>query len=71
MVSVNPYRQSRDDLNSSGSSSDTHSLPIPPHQIPAEQAVLGAIMMDNEQFEKVSGLLSVEDFYHQKPQIDL
>ena len=53
MVSVNPYRQSRDDLNSSGSSSDTHSLPIPPHQIPAEQAVLGAIMMDNEQFEKV------------------
>ena len=66
MVSVNPYRQSRDDLNSSGSSSDTHSLPIPPHQIPAEQAVLGAIMMDNEQFEKVSGLLSVEDFYHQK-----
>ena len=65
MVSVNPYRQSRDDLNSSGSSSDTHSLPIPPHQIPAEQAVLGAIMMDNEQFEKVSGLLSVEDFYHQ------
>ena len=43
--------------------SNTYNLPVPPHQIFAEQAVLGAILMDNEQYEKVADWLSAEDFY--------
>ncbi len=34
-----------------------------PHNIDAEQAVLGALMLDNTLFEKVSALLEPEDFY--------
>lgn len=36
---------------------------IPPHDIEAEQAVLGAMMIDNESIGIVAGALAAEDFY--------
>jgi replicative DNA helicase len=39
------------------------SIKTPPHSIEAEQAVLGALMLDNQAWEIVSGLLTEQDFY--------
>jgi len=38
-------------------------LKIPPHSIEAERSVLGGLMLDDEAWDKVSGMLSAEDFY--------
>ena len=35
----------------------------PPHSIEAEQSVLGALLLDNQAFERVADLLTSEDFY--------
>lgn len=37
--------------------------PEPPHSIDAEQAVLGAILINNEAYDRVSGMLTPEHFY--------
>ncbi len=37
--------------------------PEPPNNKYAEQALLGAILIDNHQFEKIAGYLSSDDFY--------
>jgi replicative DNA helicase len=50
----------RADLRPSGP--DEASSP-PPHSIEAEQAVLGAVMLDNAALDKVSDVLRVEDFF--------
>ncbi len=36
---------------------------VPPHSVEAEQAVLGALMLDNVAWDSVADLLSAEDFY--------
>ncbi len=47
----------------------TASLKVPPHSIEAEQAVLGALMLDNSTWEKVADRLAAEDFYRRDHQI--
>jgi replicative DNA helicase len=39
------------------------SLRVPPHSIEAEQSVLGAVLLDNEAWEKIGDVLREEDFY--------
>ena len=41
-------------------------LKVPPHSLEAEQAILGALMLDNEAWDKVSELLKETDFYLNK-----
>ena len=36
---------------------------LPPHSIDAEQAVLGGLMLDNEAYEKIAGIVTEVDFY--------
>lgn len=43
--------------------SDLEYLRVPPHSIEAEQSVLGGLLLDNAAFEKVTDLLSEDDFY--------
>ncbi len=38
-------------------------LKLPPHSVEAEQSVLGGLMLDNEAWETVVGLITEEDFY--------
>lgn len=38
-------------------------LKLPPHSVEAEQSVLGGILLDTSAWDKVSDLLSQEDFY--------
>jgi replicative DNA helicase len=38
-------------------------LKVPPHSIEAEQSLLGALLLDNQAFEKVADLVTGEDFY--------
>jgi len=38
-------------------------LKVPPHSIEAEQALLGALLIDNQAFDKIGDLLTGEDFY--------
>jgi len=35
----------------------------PPHSIEAEQSLLGALLLDNQAFDRVADLVSAEDFY--------
>jgi len=38
-------------------------LKVPPHSIEAEQALLGALLIDSHAFDKVGDLVTAEDFY--------
>src|ERR671924_2370041 len=38
-------------------------LKVPPHSVEAEQSLLGALLLDNQAFDKVADLVSGEDFY--------
>jgi len=38
-------------------------LRLPPHSIEAEQSLLGALLLDNQAFDRVADLVSAEDFY--------
>src|ERR687891_1476746 len=38
-------------------------LKLPPHSIEAEQSVLGALLLDNQAFDRVADLVAAEDFY--------
>lgn len=44
-------------------------LVVPPHNVEAEQAVLGAIMLDPAALDRVADLLAAEDFYHRSHQL--
>jgi replicative DNA helicase len=48
-------------------SSDTQveQLKLPPHSVEAEQAVLGALMLDNKAWDKIVDKVSGKDFYRQ------
>src|SRR5262245_15664635 len=35
----------------------------PPHSIEAEQSLLGALLLDNQAFDRVADLVTAEDFY--------
>lgn len=39
------------------------SFKVPPHSVPAEQSVLGGLLLDNRAWDEISELLSEEDFY--------
>jgi len=38
-------------------------LKVPPHSLEAEQSLLGGLLLDNQAFDKISDLVSAEDFY--------
>jgi replicative DNA helicase len=39
------------------------SLRVPPYSVEAEQSLLGALLLDNQAFDRVADLVSAEDFY--------
>lgn len=45
------------------------SLKVPPYSINAEQAVLGALMLDSSTWEKIADLVVEEDFYRRDHQL--
>src|SRR5688572_31569769 len=38
-------------------------LRVPPHSVEAEQSLLGALLLDNQAFDRVADLVAGEDFY--------
>lgn len=56
---------------SGGKVNDTKvgSVRVPPHSKEAEQAVLGALMLDGEAWDKIVDRLVVDDFYHKQHRI--
>src|SRR5690349_16588951 len=38
-------------------------LKVPPHSVEAEQSLLGALLIDNQAFDRVADLVAGEDFY--------
>ena len=38
-------------------------LRVPPHSVEAEQSLLGALLLDNDAFDRVADVVSAEDFY--------
>ena len=41
---------------------------LPPHDLDAEEAVLGSLLIDPEAIFKIAALLRAEDFYREKNQ---
>ena len=39
---------------------------LPPHDIPAEDAVIGSLLIDGETITRVSGILTPDDFYRER-----
>jgi len=54
------YEMDHRDVGEAGSVAD---LKVPPHSIEAEQAVLGALMLDDLAWESIADRLTDEDFY--------
>src|SRR5712664_4524956 len=38
-------------------------LRVPPHSVEAEQSLLGALLIDNQAFDRVADLVAADDFY--------
>src|SRR5436305_3454310 len=38
-------------------------LKVPPHSVEAEQSLLGALLIDNQAFDRIADLVTGEDFY--------
>ncbi|GHF27545.1 replicative DNA helicase [Kordiimonas sediminis] len=55
--------QPANDIEDRGTGSNTLSYRQPPHNLEAEQALLGAILVNNEAAQKVQGFLEPEHFY--------
>lgn len=55
--------RSTDNLRQAASSPEPVNFRTPPHNIEAEQALLGAILINNESHERVSGFLNAEHFF--------
>ena len=51
-----------DDLQGPTDSQLSH-IKSPPHSLEAEQSVLGALMVDNNQWDNVSEILVPDDFF--------
>ncbi|MBP9218422.1 MAG: replicative DNA helicase [Sterolibacterium sp.] len=43
--------------------SQVASLKLPPHSIEAEQSLIGGLLLDNQAWENISGIVSAHDFY--------
>src|SRR5436190_20782225 len=39
---------------------------LPPHNLEAEEAVLGSVLLDREVIGRVSGILDAKDFYRER-----
>jgi replicative DNA helicase len=50
-------------LRNESADSQLLSLKVPPHSIEAEQSLLGALLLDNQAFDRVADLVTGEDFY--------
>jgi replicative DNA helicase len=50
-------------------SDELHKLKVPPHSLEAEQSVLGALLLDNGQWDNVAESVTPEDFYRQEHRI--
>lgn len=50
--------------NSSQMTDELLSLKVPPHSMEAEQSVLGALLLDNAQWDNVSEIITPGSFYH-------
>src|SRR2546421_7782200 len=46
-----------------GADSQLLALRVPPHSVEAEQSLLGALLLDNQAFDRVADLVTAEDFY--------
>ena len=46
-------------------------LPVPPHSIEAEQAVLGSCMIDAKAWATIAGVLAPTDFYRAEHRVIL
>ncbi|MEJ2175221.1 MAG: DnaB-like helicase N-terminal domain-containing protein, partial [bacterium] len=46
-----------------GGDPQLHALKVPPHSVEAEQSLLGALLLDNQAFDRVADLVGAEDFY--------
>ncbi len=42
---------------------EVDSIKLPPHSIPAEQSVLGGLLLDNSAMERIADVLGEDDFY--------
>ncbi|MGC9456277.1 MAG: replicative DNA helicase [Halothiobacillaceae bacterium] len=62
-----PWLQAEPDHPGQGSA--LSQLRVPPHSDEAEQAVLGGLMLDNQAWERVEGLLVETDFYRYSHQL--
>lgn len=60
MSKIYPYEQ-RDSVRDS--------LKLPPQSLPAEQAVLGGLMMDNQAWDSIADRIIAEDFYRRGHQL--
>jgi replicative DNA helicase len=49
--------------------SEPKQVKVPPHSNEAEQSVLGGVMLDGLAWDKISGRISVEDFYYRAHQV--
>ena len=38
-------------------------LRVPPHSVEAEQSLLGALLIDNQAFDRIADIVSGDDFY--------
>jgi len=46
-----------------GSDPQLLALKLPPHSVEAEQSLLGALLLDNQAFDRVADLVTADDFY--------
>ncbi|OCG89381.1 DNA helicase [Xanthomonas euvesicatoria] len=68
-MSADPSRRHSKTTTTHG---DLRRLSVPPHSIEAEQAVLGALMLVPESYDRIADTLTVKDFYrHDHQQIYL
>lgn len=50
-------------------SDELSNLKVPPHSVEAEQSVLGALLLDNAQWDNVAETVTAEDFYRHEHRI--
>ncbi|MBR6027187.1 MAG: replicative DNA helicase [Neisseriaceae bacterium] len=49
--------------------SENADVMLPPHSVGAEQSVLGGLLLDNESWDRIADLLTVNDFYRREHQL--
>ncbi|MGZ1522242.1 replicative DNA helicase [Xanthomonas citri] len=65
-MTADPSRRLRKPREASG---DLRRLSVPPHSIEAEQAVLGALMLVPDSFDRIADRLTAKDFYRHDHQL--